>query len=168
MNDCLCLLGIETNHFHELNIIGCFKLNTFHFEEEFNISNISNIDVDINEVIGENYKNSDNIHLNEIENTENEKDNRRERDVGFSLLSNRDQVTQYLKKTKFCQIMIEKGHCHREICNFAHSMDEFVFPDCAFKENCRKKLVCTFKHPHETIESYKKRTGFIVPKNIKE
>lgn len=162
MNDCLCLLGIETNHFHELNIIGCFKLENEIF------SNLSNSDMDMDihpystdstdtESEDENEKNVQ--HLNE---------NRRERDIGFSLLSNRDQVTIYLKKTKFCQIMIEKGHCHREVCNFAHSMDEFVFPECAFKENCRKKLVCTFKHPHETIDSYKKRTRFIVPKNIKE
>ena len=145
MNDCVCVLDLKNNHFQELNIIGCFKLNEnekrdccrYEYEHD---------------------------HID----SDNDNDNRHERDIGFSLLSNRDQVTQYLKKTKFCQIMIEKGFCHREVCNFAHSMKEFVFPDCAFKENCRKKTTCGFKHPNETLDSYKARIRFIVPKNIEE
>jgi hypothetical protein len=89
-----------------------------------------------------------------------------DRDIGFSLLSNRENVTRYLKKTKFCQIMIDKGECHREVCNFAHSVNEIVFPDCAFKENCKKQDRCLFKHPHETIEEYKSRIHFTVPRFI--
>ena len=92
--------------------------------------------------------------------------NTNERDAGFSLLSNRETVVQYLKKTKFCKILIEKGVCDREVCNFAHSMDEMVFPNCAFNLNCHKKEKCMFKHPHETLEEYKKRIEFKIPPNI--
>ena len=89
-----------------------------------------------------------------------------DRDTGFSLLSNRENVTRYLKKTKFCQVLINKGECKREICNFAHSIREIVFPDCAFSENCKKKDKCAFKHPHETEDDYKFRIGFTIPHNI--
>jgi hypothetical protein len=88
------------------------------------------------------------------------------RDTGFSLLSNRENVTRYLKKTKFCQVLINKGECKREVCNFAHSIHEIVFPDCAFSENCKKKEKCAFKHPHETEDGYKFRIGFTIPRNI--
>ena len=88
------------------------------------------------------------------------------RNTGFSLLSNRENVTRYLKKTKFCQVLINKGECKREVCNFAHSINEIVFPDCAFGENCKKKEKCACKHPHETEDSYKFRIGFTIPHNI--
>jgi hypothetical protein len=89
-----------------------------------------------------------------------------QRDDGFSLLSNRENVVQYLKKTKFCKILIDKGVCSREVCNFAHSMSEMVFPNCAFHLNCHKKDKCMFKHPHETLVEYKDRIQFKIPPNI--
>jgi hypothetical protein len=89
-----------------------------------------------------------------------------QRDDGFSLLSNRENVVQYLKKTKFCKILIDKGVCGREVCNFAHSMSEMVFPNCAFNLNCHKKDRCMFKHPHETLVEYKTRIQFKIPPNI--
>lgn len=103
---------------------------------------------------------------NTINNTINNTNDTVIRDTGFSLLSNRENVTRYLKKTKFCQVLINKGECKREVCNFAHSIHEIVFPDCAFSENCKKKEKCAFKHPHETEDGYKFRIGFTIPRNI--
>ena len=92
--------------------------------------------------------------------------NEKTRDNGFSILSNRDNVVKYLKKTKFCQIMISKGECKRQVCYFAHSLSEIIFPECAFGMNCKKQDQCTFKHPHENNEDYKSRIDFTVPPNI--
>jgi hypothetical protein len=94
------------------------------------------------------------------------KDVKDQRDMGFFMLSNPEKVSNHLKKTKFCQVLIDKGHCNRAVCNFAHSLNEIVFPECAFRDNCRKKNVCKFKHPSETNDIYKKRINFIVPSNI--
>lgn len=96
----------------------------------------------------------------------NQDDRPNQRDDGFCLLSNRENVVQYLKKTKFCKILIDKGVCNREVCNFAHSMSEMVFPNCAFNLNCHKKDKCMFKHPHETLNEYKDRIHFKIPPNI--
>ena len=101
-----------------------------------------------------------------VSNTSNDGPRPNQRDDGFSLLSNRENVVQYLKKTKFCKILIDKGVCGRDVCNFAHSMSEMVFPNCAFNLNCHKKDKCMFKHPHETLVEYKERIQFKIPPNI--
>ena len=124
-----------------LNIIGSYKLTTCNCVPWSFVSNVCNNK--INEV--------SRIH---------------QRDDGFSLLSNRENVVQYLKKTKFCKILIDKGACNRDVCNFAHSMSEMVFPNCAFHLNCHKKDKCMFKHPHETLTEYKDRIQFKIPPNI--
>ena len=88
------------------------------------------------------------------------------RNDGFNILSDRNNVSSHLRKTKFCKIKITTGYCTRAVCNFAHNMSEYHFAECAFKNNCKKEG-CVFKHPQETIEEYKERINFKIPLNIK-
>ena len=89
------------------------------------------------------------------------------RNEGFFILSNKNNVSNYLKKTKFCNIMVTNGNCNRKICDFAHSIVEYNFPECVFKDNCKKKIDgCMFKHPKETVDEFKERTNFKYPSNI--
>ena len=88
------------------------------------------------------------------------------RNTGFSILSNKKEISNQLRKSKFCEIQIKYGTCNRKLCNFAHSLDELVFPRCAFGENCKKKSFCMFLHPTEEIREYKERIHFFVPENI--
>lgn len=141
----------HNNYDPSLNIIGSYKLTKckcvpWSFVSNGNSSNVSN---------------SSNDRPNDQEVSRSN-----QRDDGFSLLSNRENVVQYLKKTKFCKILIDKGVCNRDVCNFAHSMSEMVFPNCAFNLNCHKKDKCMFKHPHETLIEYKDRIQFKIPPNI--
>jgi len=82
------------------------------------------------------------------------------RGKGFEILSSKKEISNQLKKTKFCDIKLKYGNCNRKVCNFAHSIDEIVFPKCAFGENCRKKILCQFLHPLENEEEYKRRINF--------
>jgi hypothetical protein len=88
-----------------------------------------------------------------------------DRNDSYSMLSDKTYVLNHLKKTRFCQNMIDKGRCRRENCNFAHKISEFSFPLCVFKDKCVKKD-CTFLHPTESVEKYKNRINFTVPTNI--
>lgn len=88
------------------------------------------------------------------------------RDKGFSILSDRKNVISYLKNTKFCKLKIETGECCRDVCNFAHSVRDIIFPICAFENSCSKKDTCMFRHLDETIEDYKRRINFVIPTNI--
>jgi hypothetical protein len=88
------------------------------------------------------------------------------RNDGFYILANKVNISKHLKKTKFCNIFIQEGTCNRKICNFAHSVDEFNFPCCAFGNNCKINN-CKFKHPCERLDDYKTRINFEVPQNIK-
>jgi len=90
------------------------------------------------------------------------------RNEGFYILSNKNHVSNYLKKTKFCNIMVTNGQCNRKVCDFAHTIQEYNFPECVFKDNCKKKTEgCLFKHPKESVEEFKQRTNFKYPSNIK-
>ncbi len=114
------------------------------------------------------FKNINDINdINDINN--NDKVNnftREKRNEGFYILANKINISKHLKKTKFCNIYIQEGRCDRKVCNFAHSMDEFNFPTCAFGDNCKVKN-CRFKHPAENLDEYKKRIDFKLPQNIK-
>lgn len=88
------------------------------------------------------------------------------RNEGFYILANKVHISRHLKKTKFCNIFIQEGSCNRKICNFAHNMEEYNFPACAFRDNCKVKN-CKFKHPNETLEEFKNRINFKLPNNIK-
>ena len=85
-----------------------------------------------------------------------------------SAMSSKEFVSEHLKKTKFCKNIVERGHCgRRKDCNFAHSMDEFSFPECIYGYRCVKRdRGCQFLHLDENVDEYKKRIGFIIPKNI--
>ena len=98
--------------------------------------------------------------------TDKNEEEKMNRDKGFFILSNRKNVVTYLKKTKFCKLLIEQGRCNREVCNFAHTVKEIVFPFCAFGNECSKKQDCAFRHPNESIEGYKNRIQFTIPPNI--
>jgi len=87
------------------------------------------------------------------------------RNEGFNILSDRNNVSTHLRKTKFCKIKITTGCCTRSVCNFAHNMNEYHFAECAFKINCKKEGCC-FKHPNETVDEYKNRINFKIPLNI--
>ncbi len=108
------------------------------------------------------FKSVDNIDNNDKSNNF----TREKRNEGFYILANKMNISKHLKKTKFCNIYIQEGHCDRKVCNFAHSMDEFNFPMCAFGDNCKVKN-CRFKHPAENLDEYKKRIDFKLPQNIK-
>ena len=151
----------------DYNIIGIYKLSKCkletkeapwaHFKNETTTSDDETEDLTLNEEEPRSPTNQ--TFLNTL-------GNEKTRDNGFSILSNRDNVVKYLKKTKFCQIMISKGECKRQVCYFAHSLSEIIFPECAFGMNCKKQDQCTFKHPHENNEDYKSRIDFTVPPNI--
>lgn len=94
------------------------------------------------------------------------KDDLKKRNEGFYILANKINISKHLIKTKFCNIFIQEGKCNRDVCNFAHSMEEYNFPSCAFGDKCKVEK-CKFKHPFEKIEDYKKRIDFKLPKNIK-
>ena len=87
------------------------------------------------------------------------------RNEGFTILSDRNNVSSHLRKTKFCKIKITSGCCTRSVCNFAHNMVEYHFAECAFKNNCKKEG-CYFKHPSEKLDEYKNRINFKIPTNI--
>ena len=88
------------------------------------------------------------------------------RNEGFCILASKMNISKHLKNTKFCNIFIQEGKCDRKVCNFAHSVEEYTFPSCAFGDNCKVKN-CRFKHTTENLEEYKKRVDFKVPQNIK-
>lgn len=112
-----------------------------------------------------NFKNDVKVDCKNDKNDKNEEE-KMIRDKGFFILSNRKNVVTYLKKTKFCKLLIEQGRCNREVCNFAHTVKEIVFPFCAFGNECSKKQDCSFRHPNEPIDTYKNRIQFTIPPNI--
>jgi hypothetical protein len=142
---------------HEYNIIGHYKLNKIkktgtpapwiHFKNDW-----------VEETCTTNTPSSSD--------SDNDNEKLSNRDKGFSILSNRKNVITYLKNTKFCKLLIEQGKCSREVCNFAHSIEDIVFPVCAFEDGCTKKETCHFRHPTENIDDYKTRIRFTIPRNI--
>jgi hypothetical protein len=159
----------------DYNIIGIYKLSKCkletkeapwaHFKNETTTTS-DDESTDVLTINEEESRSTSNGSNGSNENFVNMLGNEKTRDNGFSILSNRDNVVKYLKKTKFCQIMIAKGECKRQVCYFAHSLSEIIFPECAFGMNCKKQDQCTFKHPHENNEDYKSRIQFTVPPNI--
>lgn len=107
-----------------------------------------------------------NINDNSIKNFNEMFKDKEKRNEGFCILANKMNISKHLKKTKFCNIFIQEGKCDRKVCNFAHSMEEYNFPSCAFGNNCKVKN-CKFKHTEELLDEYKKRIEFKVPQNIK-
>lgn len=106
------------------------------------------------------------LHIIGMYQTVNNINKNNEKEDGFFILSQKENMTNHLKKTKFCQYMIKNGTCDRKVCNFAHSVKEYHHPTCAFHSHCTK-IGCEFKHPYETDEEYEKRIHFKIPNNIK-
>lgn len=89
-----------------------------------------------------------------------------ERKKGFEILADKEEISkiaQNNKRSKFCNIFLEKGNCYRKACNYAHSIKEFAPIPCVFKESCKRMYkkgdVCPYIHPGETIENYLTRNN---------
>lgn len=84
------------------------------------------------------------------------------RTEGFNKIADKKEFTKTLAKTKFCQNVIKGGKCTRDVCTFAHNLEEFS-PNCAFGGACKfehsKTKPCPFLHPGTTIVEYCKKIG---------
>ena len=92
------------------------------------------------------------------------------------MFDNIKEVDNFKKhnKTRLCKNI---NNCpYGDMCHYAHSIDEIVMIECAYKNECifisekssgccnsNVHKTCFFKHPCETVQEYHKRVG-----NIKE
>ena len=58
----------------------------------------------------------------------------------------------------------ERGVCTRDVCTYAHSLEEYKVPKCLFGDKCYRKdqtgdRSCTYMHPKENLDEYFARTG---------
>lgn len=81
----------------------------------------------------------------------------------FNILSDKEKNSKRLEKTKMCRNILQKGVCNREVCTFAHTLEELKDPECAFGDTCRRKDTCKFKHPCESITAYHTRCNIVLP-----
>jgi hypothetical protein len=90
----------------------------------------------------------------------------------FNSLVNKQQMATKLQFTQPCKHLKQDAQgvwtaCFREVCTFAHSLDEYKCPPCQFDKNCRfrygrynnqgvldKQAACRFKHGNETVEQW--------------
>jgi transposase len=90
----------------------------------------------------------------------------------FNVLQNKQQMATKLQFTQPCKYLKQDDQgvwtaCFREVCTFAHSLDEYKCPPCQFDKNCRfrygrynnqgvldKQAACRFKHGNETVEQW--------------
>jgi hypothetical protein len=100
-----------------------------------------------------------------------------QRSNAFYCLKNKKNISKKLFKTKMCMYVSKSSddngnityinNCIRPNCHFAHSEDELNCAECVFGDTCKfknsKTRPCTFLHPTETIETFKKRTGLEQP-----
>lgn len=71
-----------------------------------------------------------------------------------------------LYRTKFCNNIVKYGNCTRKDCGFYHTVEQARVPKCTYAENCRNRM-CQFFHPDETEDSWRNRTGNILPPQCK-
>jgi hypothetical protein len=66
-----------------------------------------------------------------------------------------DTFTTSLNKTQLCGLFLQ-GKCRRDVCHFAHSLQEISVPACISDYDCRNfERFCDFFHPSlETIQDY--------------
>lgn len=99
----------------------------------------------------------------------------------LSKMENKEEMDKNLTGTKACKNIErtstgEFGVCYREICTFAHSLEELNDPMCGFDSVCRhrlgkvqrdstvdKTLKCMYRHTDETREEWVNRTGCVIP-----
>jgi hypothetical protein len=56
------------------------------------------------------------------------------------------------------------GVCTRDVCTYAHSLQEYKVPRCVFGDKCYRRdqagdRACAYMHPKENLDSYCDRTG---------
>lgn len=103
-------------------------------------------------------------------------------------VQSKEEFVDNLQYTKPCQFCVKKkvegkdcewGVCYREVCTYAHSLEELQIAPCSFRDRCmkkdgcldrktgkvdgNKKFRCQFKHPGETNDEYYERTGIEKP-----
>jgi hypothetical protein len=72
---------------------------------------------------------------------------------------------QTFVKTRPCPVQLSEGSCTNTNCTYAHSLEELKHTECNFGNKCTKKDTnCTFKHPDESVENFRKRINFVEPK----
>ncbi len=100
------------------------------------------------------------------------------RSVAFAKLENKEELAVNLRCTKACRNVVPTpeqiatmdwpyGVCTREFCLFAHSFQEFRYPQCVFGAECNRWFFgsncCRFQHPGEDASDFRTRTGFVLP-----
>lgn len=59
---------------------------------------------------------------------------------GNNILESKEKIQVLLTKTQMCKHIIRPGGCRfKDVCRFAHSLEELQDRRCAFGNNCRKK-----------------------------
>ena len=89
----------------------------------------------------------------------------------FAILSNTEEMKKIIntnKRSKLCNILLEKGSCYRAVCNFAHSLEEFNPVKCVFSSSCNYINTCPYIHPNETIEQCASKQGFKIVKKVEQ
>lgn len=117
-------------------------------------------------------------HANESQNlTENLFIENVQRSNAFFCLKNKKNISKRLFKTKMCMyvdIQVDQynnktyvNNCMRPNCHFAHTEKELNRAECVFGDTCKfkdsKTRPCTFIHPGENVDVFKKRTGLDHP-----
>lgn len=107
-------------------------------------------------------------HSHDVQVVESQEEIRTE---AFSILSNTEEMKKIInnnKKSKLCNILLEKGSCFRAVCNFAHSLEEFNPVKCVFSSSCKFIDTCPYIHPNETIEQCASRQGLKIVKKVEQ
>jgi len=100
-----------------------------------------------------------------------------QRSNAFYCLKNKRNISKKLFKTKMCMyvdVQVDRhgnktyvNNCMRPNCHFAHTENELNCAECVFGETCKfknsKTRPCTFLHPGEDVEIFRKRTGLEHP-----
>ena len=66
-----------------------------------------------------------------------------------------------IEKTRACRNVLKYGVCRRDICSFAHFLEELNIPSCNNKSCINEQ--CKYIHTSETIDSYKYRVNYVPP-----
>ena len=77
------------------------------------------------------------------------------------------EFSKSLEKTKICRNIARYGKCTRDVCTYAHSLDELRPKKCIFGDECKyiesKTRSCRYIHPSEDLAKYAERTGYKEP-----
>jgi len=74
------------------------------------------------------------------------------------------QNSERYYKTRPCNKLLTTGKCiNLSTCSYAHDAYELRHPRCLSYTNCHN-VDCSFIHSHETVDEFRKRTRFVIPK----